>query len=150
MSRVREPSGGRDVEEGAPLDARSAEVVRAGTACVELELPAEHSFNAVGRLVAGGLASRLDFPVAEIEDLQLAIEALLCRPAADAKLTVTMEPSKHGLQARLGPFAPGGERASVERMLGRLVEDAVVQDSGAGEWIVIGAPKRRAAARGSP
>jgi hypothetical protein len=116
---------------------------------VELELPAEHSFNAVGRLVVGGLASRLDFPVAEIEDLQLAVEALLCRPAAEATLTVSIEPSVRGLEARLGPFAAGGERGSVERMLLRLVEDAVVQDSGEGEWIVIGAPRQRAAARGS-
>ena len=50
---------------------------------VELELPASPSFNAVGRLVAGGLASRLDFAVPDIEDLQLALEALFCRPAAN-------------------------------------------------------------------
>ena len=119
------------------------------TEAVEVELPAGKSFNAVGRLVAGGLASRLDFAVPEIEDLQLAVEALLCRPAAEETLTVTMVPSDGGLEARFGPYARGEETASVERMLEHLVGEAVVQDSGEAEWILIGVPRQRATARGS-
>jgi RNA polymerase sigma-B factor len=72
---------------------------------VELELPSVPSFNAVGRLVAGGFASRLEFHVEEIEDLQLAVEALLCRCAAERSLTMTLSESECGLQAMLGPFA---------------------------------------------
>jgi hypothetical protein len=118
---------------------------------VELELPSVPSFNAVARLVVGGLASRLDFRVEEIEDLQLAVEALLCRCSAEGSLRVTLNESERGLRAELGPFAPDpAERARVVGMLRTLVEDAVVQDSSEGEWIVVSAARDRAPAQGSP
>jgi hypothetical protein len=117
---------------------------------VELEFPASPSFNAVGRLVAGGLASRFDFAVPDIEDLQLALEALFCRPAAKGTLQVTLRHSDRKLQAQLGPFAHTDDRERVERMLLRLVDEVVVQDSSAGEWIVLHAPRQRATAPGSP
>jgi serine/threonine-protein kinase RsbW len=115
---------------------------------VELELPGSQAFNAVGRLVVGGLASRLDFPVEEIEDLQLAVEALLCRSAAAESVTVALYESERGLQARLGPFAADpDERASMERTLRALVDDADVQESSEGEWIVVSARRDRATRR---
>jgi hypothetical protein len=117
---------------------------------VELQLPARDAFNAVGRLVVGGLASRLDFAVADIEDLQLAVEALLCRPSANGTLTVSLRPDGGALHARLGPFAPSGDRERLERMLQRLVREAAVQDSREGEWVVIGAASVQPSLPGSP
>ena len=116
---------------------------------IRLELPALPAFNAVGRLVVGGVASRLDFEVADIEDLQLAVEAVLCRTPASSTVTLTLEPSDTDLLARLGPFVTNGDPKRVERMLRRLVNEAVVQDSGEDEWVVIRAARRRASARGS-
>jgi hypothetical protein len=120
-----------------------------GPGIVQLELPALPAFNAVGRLVVGGVASRLDFEVADIEDLQLAVEAVLCRTPARSTVTLTLEPSEGELEARLGPFAGDGDRKRVERMLRRLVHDAIVEDSGESQWVVIRAVRRRAPARGS-
>lgn len=116
---------------------------------VLLELPARPAFNAVGRLVVGGVASRLDFEVADIEDLQLAVEAVLCRAPAASTITLTLEPSQNGLRARLGPFASNGDRERVERMLRRLVNEAVLQDSGEDEWVLIRTARRPAGAPGS-
>jgi hypothetical protein len=116
---------------------------------VRLELPALPAYNAVGRLVVGGIAARLDFEVAEIEDLQLAVEALLCRPPAADVLTMTLQPMEDELHARLGPFVANGDRERVERMLLRLVPDAVVQDADGCDWIEIHATRARATARGS-
>ncbi len=116
---------------------------------IRLELPALPAFNAVGRLVVGGVASRLDFEVADIEDLQLAVEALLCRTPASSTVTLTIEPSEMDLHARLGPFVTNGDPKRVERMLCRLVNEAVVHDSGENEWVVIRAARKRAPARGS-
>ena len=116
---------------------------------IRLELPALPAFHAVGRLVVGGVASRLDFEVADIEDLQLAVEALLCRTPADSTVTLTLEPSETDLRARLGPFVTNGDPKRIERMLCRLVNEAVVQDSGENEWVVIRAARKRAPARGS-
>jgi glucose-6-phosphate dehydrogenase assembly protein OpcA len=116
---------------------------------VELELPALTAYNAVGRLVVGGVASRLDFEIADIEDLQLAVEAVLCREPARSTVTVLLRPSRTGLSARLGPFAANGDRERMVRTLRRLVKEAVVQDSHEGEWVLIRAGRERATARGS-
>jgi hypothetical protein len=116
---------------------------------VLLELPAQQAFNAVGRLVVGGLASRLDLEVADIEDLQLAVEAVLCRTPAQSTVTLTLEPSRDELQAQLGPFAMNGDRDRLERTLRRLVNEVVVQDSGEHEWILIRSARRRAPSPGS-
>jgi hypothetical protein len=124
----------------APADAHEA---------IQLELPAQRAYNAVGRLVVGGVAARLDFEVAEIEDLQLAVEALLCRPPAQDVVTLTLQPADDELHARLGPFVARGDRERVERMLLRLVRKAVVQDADGCEWIVILATRARTTARGS-
>jgi hypothetical protein len=120
-----------------------------GPGVIRLELPALPAYNVVGRLVVGGVASRLDFEVADIEDLQLAVEAVLCRTAARSTVTLTLEPSQDVLEARLGPFAVNGDRDRIERMLRRLVHEAVVQESGESQWVVIRAARRRARARGS-
>ena len=120
-----------------------------GPGVVQLELPALPAYNAVGRLVVGGVASRLDFEVADIEDLQLAVEAVLCRTPAGSTVTLMLEPSADELEARLGPFAGNGDRDRIERMLRCLVSDAVVQDSGESQWVVIRSARRRAPTRGS-
>jgi hypothetical protein len=112
---------------------------------VRLELPATAPYHAVGRLVVGGVASRLSFEVEQIEDLQLAVEALLSRRTAKERVRIELTESVLGLQARLGPFAPvPDERERVRRMLRALVEDADVQDSREGEWIVLKATRCRA------
>ena len=116
---------------------------------VQLELPAQPPFHAVGRLVVGGVASRLDFEVADIEDLQLALEVVLCRPPARSTVTVTLTASRDELHARLGPFAVNGDRERLEGTLRCLVQDAVVQDSGEGEWVVMRTARERAPVRGS-
>ena len=110
---------------------------------VQLELPARQ-FNAVGRLVTAGYASRLELPVDRIEDLQLAVEALLCRPGATGSLVVRMSECEPGIAVTLGPFASApDQRPSLERMLQALVDEVLVQDSDEGEWIVMRAMRRR-------
>jgi hypothetical protein len=114
------------------------------TSAVQIELPSRPGFNAVGRLVTGGYASRLELPVERIEDLQLAVEALLSRSAAGGALIVRMSECERGLDVTLGPFAPAPEeRRSVERMLHALVEDVLVQDSDEGEWVVMRATREQ-------
>jgi hypothetical protein len=98
----------------------------------------------VGRLVVGGTASRLGFHVEQIEDLQLAVEALLSRSPSLPVVSVELTESQRGLRARLGPFVPvPAERERVRKMLLALVEDADVQDSNDGEWIVLSAARSR-------
>jgi hypothetical protein len=117
---------------------------------VRLELPASSCCRAVGRLVVGGVGSRLAIPVEQIEDLQLAVEALLARRPAQPVVNVELTQSRQGLRVRLGPLAPApAERERVHEMLCTLVDDADVQDSDDGEWIVLSATRPQPPARGS-
>ena len=104
---------------------------------------------AVGRLVVGGVACRLGFQVEQMEDLQLAIEAVLSRRAAQQVLTIELSGWESGLGARVGPFARADDEVRLRDLLCTLVGDADVQDSGDGEWIVLNATKQRARVRAS-
>ena len=44
---------------------------------IDLEAPISGDFQAVVRLIIGGIAERVDFAFEEIDDLQLAVERLL-------------------------------------------------------------------------
>ncbi|TML49720.1 MAG: hypothetical protein E6G20_01355 [Actinobacteria bacterium] len=122
-----------------------------GEAAVELELPASAPYHAVGRLVVGGVAHRAGIQVEAIEDLQLAVEALLCRRPVTPSLTLELTESELELRVRLGPFAPApDDRDRVSRMLSSLVDEAVMQDGTDGDWIVLNTMRRRAVARESP
>jgi hypothetical protein len=139
VKRGRDPAGLAWDVRHAPSD--GSEVV--------LELPASKSCRAVGRLVAGGVACRLGFQVEQMEDLQLAIEAVLSRQAAQGVLTLELSGSESGLAARVGPFAPADDEARLRHLLRTLVGDADVQDSGDGEWILLNATRQRALVRAS-
>jgi hypothetical protein len=105
---------------------------------ITLTIPADRDFHRVAHLVLGGLALRLNLTIENLEDLQLAVDAILDRAGGDGDLTVTM--SLHGdeLETRIGPV---DVRAELERSqdaeLGlRRVLDAVVDDVEAdGEWV---------------
>jgi hypothetical protein len=103
---------------------------------VRLELPAAPAFHAVGHLVVGGLATRAELRVDQIEDLQLAVEALLLRKSAAEHVTLTLSEDTDGVRVTAGPFADGtSRRPGLETMLRTLVGKTAVQDSEEGEWI---------------
>jgi hypothetical protein len=128
-----------------PLDVPSTAAAGSAPGPVVLELPADGPYRAVGRLVAAGVAARLGFQVTQIEDLQLAVEAVLSRTPARAALTVELVDSGPRFVVRIGPFAsdPLG-RDRVTNMLHTLVEDVEVQDSPEGEWFVLSVAEYRA------
>ena len=128
-----------------PIEALERMLDRSGErGVVRLELPATDAYHAVGRLVVGGVASRLSFEVEQIEDLQLAVEALLSRCVPKGRVRIELTDSVLGVHSRLGPYVPApAERDRVRRMLHALVEAAEVQDSHEGEWIVLTATRSR-------
>jgi len=102
---------------------------------VDLELPAG-AFGAVGRLVVAGVASRLGLTVDRIDELQLAVDETLRRPASRDALSLRITPTTHELRVRVGPvFVRDGERRDLERLLSTLVDDAATHDSGEDVWI---------------
>jgi hypothetical protein len=75
---------------------------------ITLTFPREPDFRPVAHLVLSGLAVRLDLNLENLEDLQLALDALLDQtdPGTEmGDLTVRMSVRDHELQTLVGPLA---------------------------------------------
>ena len=109
---------------------------------IVLTLPRASEFQGVAHLVLGGLAVRLNLTIENLEDLQLALDAVLDRMDPNAgDLTVQMSVRDDELETRIGPLsaalldeiereADGGE-LGVRRVLDSTVDDVHVD----GEWV---------------
>jgi len=70
---------------------------------IVLTLPRDREFHRVAHLVLGGLAVRLDLTIEMLEDLQVALGAILDRAAKDGDVTVTMVLRGGVLETCVGP-----------------------------------------------
>jgi hypothetical protein len=85
---------------------------------ITLTIPREADFHRVAHLVLGGLAVRLDLTIENLEDLQLALDAVLGEtdPAvAPEDVTVRMSPQPGELVTTVGPLS--------ERLLSQVDAD---------------------------
>ena len=72
---------------------------------IELEAPLSGDFQAVVRLIIGGIADRVDFAFEEIDDLQLAVERLLAEAGQVGSVSLSFEIVEDGIRARVGPLS---------------------------------------------
>ncbi|MGZ4348793.1 MAG: hypothetical protein ACXVFB_16220 [Gaiellaceae bacterium] len=109
---------------------------------ITLTLPRAPQFQRVAHLVLGGLAARLNLTVESLEDLQLALDAVLDRLDPDAgDITVRMSLRDGELETCIGPLLPtlldqiereaDGDGLGVRRVLDSTVDDVHVD----GEWV---------------
>jgi hypothetical protein len=121
---------------------------------IRLVIPAEEDFRPIAHLVTGGLAMRLDVTYDDLEDLQVAIEALLAlRDDAD-ELVVSLWADDGVLRAALGPFAPdalqegeSGSGLDLRRVLDTVCDTHEVEERDDGAWVEL--TKRVATATGA-
>ena len=73
---------------------------------IRLVIPAEEDFRPIVHLVTGGLASRLDVTYDDLEDIQVAVEAVLALRDDDGDLTVVLSAEPGVVKAEIGPFEP--------------------------------------------
>jgi len=109
---------------------------------ITLTIPRERDFHRVAHLVLGGLAVRLELTIENLEDLQLALDAILdsTDPAA-GDITVRMRLLDGELETLIGPLTPrlldeiehdaDGASLGIRRVLDSTVEDVHVD----GEWV---------------
>jgi hypothetical protein len=99
---------------------------------IRLTIPGSPDFHRVAHLVVGGLAVRLELTIENLEDLQLALDALLSRMDVEEDLTVSMTVSDGELVTCIGPVPPDVldeiERDADEHLGVRRVLDASVDD----------------------
>ena len=119
---------------------------------ITLTLPRAPEFQRVAHLVLGGLAVRLSLTIEDLEDLQLALDAVLDRMDPNAgDVTVQMVLRDGELETRIGPLTPGlldeiereatGTELGVRRVLDSTIDDIHVD----GEWVRL---TKRVATRG--
>ena len=72
---------------------------------IDLEAPLSGDFQAVVRLIIGGIAERVDFAFEEIDDLQLAVERLLAEAGTVGSVQFEFEVGENGISTSVGPLS---------------------------------------------
>jgi anti-sigma regulatory factor (Ser/Thr protein kinase) len=72
---------------------------------IDLEAPLSGDFQAVVRLIVGGIAERVDFAFEEIDDLQLAVERLLAEAGTSGSVCLSFEVGEDRIRTRIGPLS---------------------------------------------
>lgn len=90
---------------------------------VELVLPDGRAFDAVGRLVAGGVAARCGLQVDRMERLQLALEAVRSRPGARGETRMTFFPADGDVRVEVLPLVGPTVGPELERVLSTVVDE---------------------------
>ncbi len=109
---------------------------------ITLTLPRDPEFHRVAHLVLGGLAVRLNLTIENLEDLELALDAILARTDPKAgDITVRMTPREGELETVVGPLTANVldeiERDGDDGALGlrRVLESTVDDIHVDGEWV---------------
>ena len=110
---------------------------------ISLTLPADEAFHGVAHLVLGGLAVRLDLTFENLEDLELALDALLERTREDDDVTVRVRMVDGELQTTVGPFASvradleagGADDLNLSRILSAVCDSVDIDERDGSEWV---------------
>jgi anti-sigma regulatory factor (Ser/Thr protein kinase) len=117
------------------------------TSEIRVSIPHRPPFHGVALLVVGGLAARLDLSYEQLEDLQLALESILDNGdyALDQEVAVELDVDNGSLTMLVGPLDgealrsdledDDGERLSLGRLLGTLVQRVSVEERDGGAWL---------------
>jgi anti-sigma regulatory factor (Ser/Thr protein kinase) len=116
---------------------------------IDLEAPLSGDFQAVVRLIIGGIAERVDFAFEEIDDLQLAVERLLAEAGQVGSVQLSFEVGEASIRTRVGPLSeaavaealrdgdvPPPGHLTLRRILGTVVDSFGVEDLGDGAIVV--------------
>ena len=110
---------------------------------VQLTLPAEEDFRRVAHLVVGGLGVRLDLTFEDLDDLQVALEALLGCRDDEGDIVVTVDAGDGTVRASVGPFGAASldwlERSDspfgLHRVLETVCDTFEIEERDGGTWV---------------
>jgi hypothetical protein len=109
---------------------------------IRLVIPAEEDFRPIAHLVTGGLAMRLDVTYDDLDDLQVAIEALLALRDDAGELVLSLAADDGVLRASLGPFPADKVQAAdidggldLRRVLETVCDTHEVEERDGGAWV---------------
>jgi hypothetical protein len=110
---------------------------------ISLTLPADEAFHRVAHLVLGGFAVRLDLTFENLEDLELALDALLERTPREEDVTLRVRMADGELHTTVGPFAAvraelergGSADLNLSRILAAVCDSVEITDRDGSEWV---------------
>jgi hypothetical protein len=111
---------------------------------ITLTIPRDRALYSVAHLVLGGLGIRLNLTIEHLEDLQLAIDAVLERVSDVEHVTIAVSVGEGKIETEIGPMrdgvrneleATGGEDVGLRRILDTLVDDVELTPRDGGEWV---------------
>jgi hypothetical protein len=110
---------------------------------IRLTLPAQEDFHPVAHLVVGGLAARRDVTFEDLEDLQVAFEALLGCRDDDDEIVITLCVDDGRMRANVGPFSSdalatldrGPGELPLRRVLETVVDDVAIEQRNGSSWV---------------
>jgi len=112
---------------------------------VTLTLPAQEDFRHVAHLVVGGLGARREMTYEDLEDLQVAFDAILACREDDEDIVVTMSVEGGVVRAAVGPFDesalerldddPGG--LAPRRVLDTVCDNVSVTQREGASWVEV-------------
>jgi len=111
---------------------------------ITLTIPRDRALYSVAHLVLGGLGIRLELTIEHLEDLQLAVDAVLERVRAVEHVTITVSVGEGVLETAIGPMRDGvraeleateGEDVGLRRILDALVDEVELTETNGEDWV---------------
>lgn len=111
---------------------------------ITLTMPRDRAFNSVAHLVLGGLVVRLNLTIEHLEDLQLALDAVLERVRERADVTIAVRLRESEIEISVGPMRDGvrgeleakkGEDVGLRRILDTLADSVELVPGEGGDWV---------------
>jgi len=111
---------------------------------ITLTMPRDRALYSVAHLVLGGLGIRLNLTIEHLEDLQLAVDAVLERVRAVEYVTITVSVSNGALETVIGPMRDGvraeleateGDDVGLRRILHTLVDEVELTETEGEDWV---------------
>jgi hypothetical protein len=111
---------------------------------ITLTMPRDRAFYSVAHLVLGGLVIRLNLTIEHLEDLQLALDAVLERSREREDVTIAVRLREGEIETSVGPMRDGvrdeleakkGEDVGLRRILDTLVDSVELVPAKGGDWV---------------
>jgi hypothetical protein len=112
---------------------------------ITLTIPRDRALYSVAHLVLSGLGIRLNLTIEHLEDLELAVDAVLERSREEEEnVTIAVSVSEGQLETVIGPMrdgvraelaAPEGEDVGLRRILDALVDEVELTERDGDDWL---------------
>jgi hypothetical protein len=113
---------------------------------ITLTIPRDRALYSVVHLVVGGLGIRLNLTIEHLEDLQLALDAVLERARESEEVTIVLRVKDGEIETAIGPLRDGvgaeletteGKEVGLRRILDTLVDGVELAPGEGGDWVTL-------------